>query len=70
MRPKSMLPSLFLMIRNLPCKGEDDENPEISDFFILSTSALYTEEEIPEFLDHVKSTVNSRIENTQNQLHG
>ena len=58
MQLKCMLLSLFLMVRNLPSKGEDDENPKISEFFILSTSALYTEE-IPEFLDHVKSTVNS-----------
>ena len=59
-----------LMVRNPPSKGEDDENPETSEFFILLTSALYTEDEIPEFLDHIKPTVNSRIENTQNQLQG
>ena len=50
-----------LMVRNLPSKGENDENLKTSEFYILSTS---------EFLDHVKATVNSRIENTQNQLQG
>ena len=59
-----------LMVRNLPSKGEDDENPETSEFYILSTSALYTHNEIPEFLDHVRSAVNSRLENTQKQLQG
>ena len=59
-----------LMVRNLPSKGENDENPETSEFYILSTSGLYTVDEIPKFLEHVKTTVNSRIENTQNQLQG
>ena len=35
---------------------------------ILSTSALYTMLEIPDFLEHIKATVSNRIENTQNQL--
>ena len=51
-----MLLSLFLKVKMI-------KNPEISEFFIVSTSALYTEEEMSEFLDHVKSAVNSRIEN-------
>ena len=59
-----------LMVRNLPSKGENYENPETSEFYMLSTSGLYTVDEIPNFLDHVKMTVNSRIENTQNQLQG
>ena len=59
-----------LMVRNLPSKGENDENPETSEFYIHSTSDLYTVDEIPDFLEHVKTTVNSIIENTQNQLQG
>ena len=59
-----------LMVRNLPSKGENDENPETSEIHILSTSGLYTVNEIPDFLDRFKETVNSRIENTQNQLQG
>ena len=58
------------MVRNLPSKGEADETPETSQFYILSTSALYTSLEIPNFLEHIKSTVSSRIENSQNQLQG
>ena len=58
------------MVRNLPSKGENDENLETSEFYILSTSGLYTIDEIPDFLEHVKMTVDSRTENTQNQLQG
>ena len=60
----------FLMVRHLPSKGENHENHETSEFYILSTSGLYTVNEMPDFLDHIKATVNSRIENTQNQLQG
>ena len=61
---------MYVSITVLIVRSEDDENPETSEFSILSTSALYTENEIPDFLDHVRSTVNNRIENTQNQLQG
>ena len=46
------------MARNLPSKGENDENPETSEFYILSASGLYTVNEIPDFLEHVKTTIN------------
>ena len=59
-----------LMVRNHPSKGENDENPATSEFYILSISGLCKVDEIPDFLEHVKMTVNSRIENTQNQLQG
>ena len=29
-----------LMVRNLPSKGENDENPETCEFYILSASGL------------------------------
>ena len=59
-----------LMVRNQPSKGDADESPETSYFYILSTSALNTRLEIPDFLEHIKATVSNRIENTQNQLQG
>ena len=37
------------MVRDLPSKGEADQTPETSQFFILSTSALFTRLEIPNF---------------------
>ena len=37
------------MVRNQPSKGDADESPEISYLYILSTSALYTISEIPDF---------------------
>ena len=43
----------LLMVRNILSKGENDENPETSEFYILSTSGLYTVNEIPIFLDYV-----------------
>ena len=59
-----------LMVRNAPSKGEHNDRPETSHFFIQSTSALYTQFELHEFFDHIRNTVAHRIENTQNQLQG
>ena len=50
-----------LMVRNQPSKGDADECPETSYFYILSTSALYTRLEIPDCLEHIKETVSNRI---------
>ena len=59
-----------LLVRSQPSKGNADECPETSYFYILSTSALYNRLEIPDFLEHIKATVSNRIENTQNKLQG
>ena len=59
-----------LICRNVLSRVEDDENPETGEFYILSTSAFYAQTELGEFLEHGRSTVNSRIENTHNQLQG
>ena len=60
----------ILMVRNQPSKGDADQSPEVDHFYITSTSSLYTMLEIPDFLEHIKTTVASRIENTQNKLQG
>ena len=40
MRPKYMLLSLFLMVRNLPSKGEDDENSKCVNFYTFNFNSV------------------------------
>ena len=57
-------------VRNTPSKGEHDDSPETSHFFIQTTSGLYTQFELHEFIEHIRNTVAHRIENSQDQLQG
>ena len=50
------------MYRNIPCIS--------GNFHILSTAGLYTESEIDDFISHIHNPVNSRLENSHNQLQG